>query len=157
MRKKIITISVVVLICIVLYVLYTLFWKRTPESIFKGVFDISLNDFDYTVDTFEEEWVLSDGYLLLIIKFNKLTQANIDYLKSLNAKPLPISETDYLLIRQGSIPWRFKYANSGYYLFQAEKIVTRDIEGIKRELAMDLYIFIVDINRMEAVLYYRFL
>jgi hypothetical protein len=84
MKKKIIRISVVILTSIaILYGLYALFLKRTPERILKAVFDISLKDFDYTVETLEEQWYPNgDDHALIIYKFNTLTQNNIDYLNN---------------------------------------------------------------------------
>lgn len=93
---------------IIIYGGYNLFLKRTPERILKMVFDISLKDFDYTVETFEEQWCPNgDGYALVIYKFNKLTQENIDYLKGFGLKPLPVSEEDRKLMIFNKIPEEF--------------------------------------------------
>jgi hypothetical protein len=157
MKKIIIIVSIIILISIVLYGVYALFLKRTPERILKQIFDISLKDFDYCVDTFEEQWCPNgDGHVLIVYKFNKLTQENIDYLKEFDLKPLPISETDYLLMH--SILEQFRNANNGYYLFRTGRITNYETsDGFKDEFALDFYIFTIDTESNMAVLYYSFM
>ena len=83
MKKIIVIVLVIVLSGIAVYEVYNLFLKRTPEKLLKQQFNISLKDFDYSIETFEEEWCLNgDGELLIVIKFNELTQKNIEYFKT---------------------------------------------------------------------------
>ena len=96
MKKIIVIVLVIVLSGIAVYEVYNLFLKRTPEKLLKQQFNISLKDFDYSIETFEEQWCPNgDGELLIVIKFNELTQKNIEYFKSLdNIQPLPVSEME---------------------------------------------------------------
>ena len=85
MKKIIVIVLVIVLSGIAVYEVYNLFLKRTPEKLLKQQFNISLKDFDYSIETFEEQWCPNgDGELLIVIKFNELTQKNIEYFKSLD-------------------------------------------------------------------------
>ena len=150
MKKLIIIVSSILLAGIVLFGLYGCFFKRTTETILKSVFGISLQNFDYTVEAFDEKWYPNgDGESLLVFKFSKLTQENIDYLKGFNPKPLPISDEVH-----GSIPRRFLKADTGYYLYRPTKINNLEIKGRKIESVVDFDIFIIDTERMMAVLYF---
>lgn len=147
MKKLIIVVSVILFTIIVVYGVYDLFLKRTPEKILKAVFDISLKDFDYTVETFEEQWCPNgDGHALVVYKFNKLTQENIDYLKRFGLKPLPVSEEECKLMIFNKIPKEFFQSDLGYYTYKPEG--TKDT---------DYKIFIIDTEKKMAVLYYQFM
>jgi hypothetical protein len=155
-RWIIFTVLVVVPAVIVLYVFRDFFTERTPETILKSVFDISLKDFDYSVELYESQKSFGDGKLLLVIKFNKLTQENIDYLKEFNPQPLPITGTEYQQLIYSRIPKRFLKADTGYYLYRPVKITGWEVEGEKIEDASDFDIFIIDTKNKLAVLYYQY-
>jgi hypothetical protein len=154
MKRLVIIASIILLTGIITYGVYCIFFKRTPEKILNIVFDISLKGFDYSVETFEEQWGPNgDGHVFIVYKFNTLTQGNIDYLKGFDLKSLPISETEYWQMHSNGILKQFFNANSGYYLFRTERISTIELkEGIK--MALDFYIFVIDTENKMAVLYY---
>ena len=52
MKKIIVIVLVIVLSGIAVYEVYNLFLKRTPEKLLKQQFNISLKDFDYSIETF---------------------------------------------------------------------------------------------------------
>lgn len=148
MKKLKIILSVLVVTGIVLYGVYGLFFKRTPERLLKLTFDISLTDFDYTVESFEEQWYPNgDGHALIIINFNKLTKENIDYLKKFNPQPLPISEMYRLQMIPNAIPNQYWNADVGYYMYKPEPTIE---DG-------NFNIFIVDTDKKVAVLYYQYM
>jgi hypothetical protein len=75
MKKLIIIASIIILTGIIIYGVYSIFFKRTPEKILKTVFNISLDGFDYTIVSFEEQWCPNgDGHALVIYKFNSLVE-----------------------------------------------------------------------------------
>ena len=154
--KKIIVIALVMALSgITFYWVYDLFIKQTPEKLLKQQFNISLKDFDYSIETFEEEWGLNgDGHTLVIIKFNELTPKNIDYFKSLdNIQPLPVSEMEYHQMGVNKIPKQLLKADTGYYIYQVGRIANwEEVKGVK--MALDFRIFIVDTEKKVAVLYY---
>jgi hypothetical protein len=146
MKKLLLILSVTLLAGIVLYGIYDLFFKRTPEKLLKLQFNICLKDFDYTIETFEERWYPNgDGHLLIIFKFNKLTQNNIDYLKGLNPELLPIPETDSWQKHPSKIPKQYLNASAGYYVY--ESLNTHDPRNYK--------VFVIDTEKRIAVLYYQ--
>ena len=146
-KKVIVIVSVIIFAGTVLYGVYYLFLKRTPERLLKINFSISLKDFDYSVETFEEQWCLNgDGYAFVIYKFNKLTQENIDYLKSFGLKPLPISEEERNIMRFSKIPKEYFGSDTGFYIYKSESTV--DIRNYK--------VFIIDAEKKFAVLYYQY-
>jgi len=158
MKKVIVIGLIIILTIIVLYGTYSLFLKRTPEKVLKQVFNICLNGFDYSIESFKEQWHPNgDGKLLLIIKFNELSQENITYLKGLdNSKPLPISETEYWQMHPNEIPKQVLSSETGYYVFRTGRISNHELKkGIK--MALDFYIFIIDTEKKMAVLYYSFM
>ena len=135
--EKIIKLSVIVLFVVLLHSACT---KRTPEKVLEQQFNITLKEFDYKVETFEEQWCPNgDGYVLIVFKFNELTQNNINYFQSLGFKELPISEKNV-------IPSRFLFDN-GYYLFENENINDE----------RDFKLFIVDTENNKAILYYQYM
>ena len=148
MKKLIVIVSLVILTGIVLYGVYSLFLKRTPEKILKTVFNISLKDFDYSIDVFEEEWCPNgDGHTLVAYKFNKLTQENIDYLKKVALKPLPISKIDIQKIDYNRIPEKYFRSDAGYYIY--ELLSTHD--------PRDYQVLIIDTVKKMLVLYYQYM
>ena len=141
-----ITVSIIVLMFGILTILDKTIFKRTPESVLKSTFGISLKDFDYSVETFEEQWCPNgDGQALVVYKFNKLTQENIDYLKGFGLKPLPISEEERNIIWE--IPKQFFESNTGYYIY--ESLHNIDFRDYK--------VFVVDTEKKIAVLYYQYM
>jgi hypothetical protein len=118
MKKSIFIVLAIVLIRSVIYGAYCVFFKRTPENLIKWAFNISLKDFDYRIDTFDEQWCPNgDGKTLIIVKFNKLTQLNIDYLNRLNLKSLPVTEEDRNLM--DFAPKKCFESNRGFYIYKA--------------------------------------
>lgn len=129
-------------------VVYGLFLKRTPERLLNINFNISLRGFDYSVETFEEQWYPNgDGSTLVVYKFDRLTLENIEYLKGIALNPLPISEIDLKRIGYNKIPEQYFYATRGYYIY--EPLNTQDIRDYK--------IFILDIESGIAVLYFQYM
>lgn len=158
MKKIIVIVLVIVLSGIAVYEVYNLFLKRTPEKLLKQQFNISLKDFDYSIETFEEQWCPNgDGELLIVIKFNELTQKNIEYFKSLdNIQPLPVSEMEYHQMGANKISKQLLKANTGYYIYQVGRIANwEEVKGVK--MALDFKLFIVDTENNKAVLYYQFM
>ena len=144
-----ITVSIIVLIFVILIILDKTVFKHTPERLLKSTFGISLKGFDYSVDTFEEQWCPNgDGHAFVIYKFNKLTQENIDYLKSFGFKPLPISEEEKrILMRLSAISKEYFEVDTGYYIY----VPLHDID------VRDYKVFIIDTEKKIAVLYYQYM
>lgn len=139
---------VILLIVIVALVVDNCFLKHTPESILKANFSISLKNFDYSVETFEEQWSANgDGQALAIYKFNELTRENINYLKGFALHPLPISEKERELMIFNEIPKEYFEVDTGYYIY--EQLSTHDIRDYK--------VFIIDTEKKNAVLYYQYM
>lgn len=135
--EKIVKLGVVVLFMSFLHGACT---TRTPEKILEQQFNISLKDFDYQVETFEEQWNPNgDGYAYIVFIFNELTENNINYLLSSGLKELPIPD-------RKEIPDRF-LCDNGYYLF--EKVDSNDERDFK--------LFVVDTENYKAVLYYQYM
>ena len=147
-KGLLIVVSIIVLAFMILLILDKTGFKHTPESVLKTTFGISLKDFDYSVETFEEQWCPNgDGQALVIYKFNKLTQANIDYLKGFGLKPLPISEEERKLMMFNEIPKEYFEVDTGYYIY--EPLSTHDFRDYK--------VFVVDIDKKIAILYYQYM
>ena len=120
--------------------LYGACTTRTPEKILEQQFNITLKDFDYQVETFEEQWNPNgDGYAYIVFKFNGLTEKNINYFQSLGLRELPILDNK-------EIPDRFLLDN-GYYLLEKE-----DINDER-----DFKLLIVDTENNKAILYYQYM
>ena len=137
--KKAILLSVIFTICSACIC-------RTPEKILKVQFNIDINVFDFTVDTFEESWNKNgDGVCFIKFKINQVYQKDIDYLVNMGAKPLPISDTTICVTHK--IQEEYLSGNHiGYYLYDQEISDPRDFK-----------LFIFDIENKEAVLYYQIL
>ena len=145
MKKIIITVSALILTGVVLYGILSLIPKRTPESILKVTFDISLTNFDYSFESFEEEWFGNgDGHVFIIYKFNTLTQENIEYLKEFDLQLLPMPDSVRLQTSPSSLPSMYKAADVGYYTYKVSPTHHRDFK-----------IFIVDTKKNIAILYYQ--
>ena len=131
---------------VILLILDKTSFKRTPERVLKATFGISLKDLDYSVETFEEQWLSNgDGYTFVVFRFNKLTQENIDYLKSFGLKPLPFSEKVRSLLNFSEISIKHFKVDIGYYLhIPLHSIDVRDYK-----------IFIIDTENKIAILYYQ--
>ena len=135
--EKIIRFSLMALFVVLLYGACT---TRTPEKILEQQFNITLKDFDYQVETFEEQWNPNgDGYAYIVFKFNGLTEKNINYFQSLGLRELPILDNK-------EIPDRFLLDN-GYYLLEKE-----DINDER-----DFKLLIVDTENNKAILYYQYM
>ena len=120
--------------------LYSACIARSPESILRQQFNISLSGFDYDVETFEEQWAPNgDGYVYIVFKFNILTESNVEYFLKSGLKKLPMSEKE-------KIPDRFLFEN-GYYIFEAED--PNDVRDYK--------LFIVDTDNNNATLYFQYM
>ena len=148
MKKLIIIVSIILLLVVIVQGIQCFFFRHTPERLLKWQFNISLKGFDYTIETFEEQWCPNgDGQALVIYKFNKLTPENIDYLKSFALKPLPISEKDSKLMTFNEIPKEYFNVDTGYYIY--EPLSTHDPRDYK--------VFVVDTEKKMAVLYYQYM
>jgi len=146
--KKLIIIVSIILTGIIIYGVYSVFFKRTPEKVLKIMFNINLKDFDYDVETFEEKWCPNgDGQAFIILKINKLTQKNVDYLKGFAFKRLPISAEDSELMDFNEIPKEYFNVNTGYYIY--EPLSNHDIRDYK--------ILVVDTVKNIAILYYQYM
>lgn len=157
MKKLIIIVSAIILMCVIAYGVYSLFLKQTPEKILDQWFNITLKGFDYNVNTFEEHWVANgDGYMLIVIKFNELTSENINYFENLPMKSLPISKKEYRQMIPNNMPQKYLKADIGYYIYQLGEVQDMEkIIGIKDTFALDFKIFIIDTEKKMAVLYYQ--
>ena len=149
MKKLIMVLVIIIMTGITLYGMYSLFLKRTPEKLLKQEFNISLTGFDYTIESFEEQWYPNgDGYALIVYKFNSLTQGNIDYFNSFNnVQSLPILEAYRQQMPPNSIPKQYLNANAGCYIYKVESVTDY----------RDFKIFIVDTEKRIAVLYYQYM
>ena len=126
-------------IVLFIFLMHSACSKRTPEKILKQQFNITLKEFNYEIETFEEEWCPNgDGYVLIVFRFNELTQKRLNYFQSLGFKKLPISEKNI-------IPDRFLFDN-GYYLFEKEMSDERDFK-----------LLVVDTEYNKAILYYQYM
>ena len=161
MKKRIIiTGSIVVgiiLTGITLYGMVSILFKHSPEKELNRQV-ISLADFDYTIvsaNDLDEEWYSLGSPEILV--FNELTQSNIDYLKSCNPLPMPISEMEYRQMIPYKIPNPFKMPKSDYYIYQNGRIPKWEIYSIaggpRREKALDFKVFIIDPEKKLGVLY----
>jgi len=88
-----------------------------------------------------------DGHTLVAYKFNKLTQENIDYLKKVALKPLPISKIDIQKIDYNRIPEKYFRSDAGYYIY--ELLSTHD--------PRDYQVLIIDTVKKMLVLYYQYM
>lgn len=149
MKKSIvITLVVIILSGVILYGVHGLFFERSPEKLLKLNFNICLKDFKYNVETFEEQWCPNgDGSALIIYKFDKLTQENIDYLKGFGLKSLPISNEEYRLMEFNEIPREYFYVNTGYYIYKP--LSNNDLRDYK--------VFVLDIEKQIAILYFQYM
>lgn len=138
MKRKILIVIITVLIFTIIYVMFI---KRTPEKILKQQFNIDLSNFNYSVISFQEEWGDNgDGFCQIVFNLEEITPNNLDYLKSINAKSLPIVERT----SPNELAWEYLNAKNGLYLYD---VSSDDIRNFK--------LFIVDTNNKKAVLYYQ--
>jgi len=122
---------------------------RTPENVLKQQFDITLQGFDYEVETFEDKLGPDgEGHILIVFQFNELTQAHINYFQSQGLKKLPIPEKRIL-------PSHFSCDN-GYYLFENESANISD-ERVLGSFMGNFKLFIVDTDKNKATLYYQYM
>jgi hypothetical protein len=133
---------IIVIILIGISVFYNKIIKRTPVTLLESNFDIELDYFDYSIETFKDEWNFNESCFLIIFKFEALTAKNIEYLKSKGLEPLPISK-DKLPYVSG-IPEHFSAIENGYYIGRFNS------ENIK-----DFVVFIVDVKAEKALLYHE--
>ena len=144
--------ATILLVFIVLFILDRTLLKPTPKSVLKTAFNISLKNFNYTVETFERQWCPNgDGHTLAIYKFNKLTQENIGYLKGFDLKPLPISEEDSKLMDFNKIPKEYFSVGAGYYIYKPTNTNSQP------QNSWDYKVFVVDTVKKVAVLYYQYM
>lgn len=144
MKKSLIVLSTIMLIGLILYGGYCAFLKRTPERILKTSFNISLKDFDYSVESFDERWLPNgDGHVFIKYKFKELTQDNMDYLKSISLNPLPIPKDIRKLMEFDKIPIEYFDIDTGYYMYIP--LSTRDLRDYK--------VFVINTRKNEAILY----
>lgn len=148
-KSLMIVLLVIVLIFTIALILDKTVNKHTPENALKRTFNIHLKGFDYSVETFEEQWCLNgDGQALVIYKFNKLTTENINYLKSFALKPLPISQEEYKLMHFNKIPKEYFESVNGFYLYEPLDTV---------DFRRNYQVFVIDTDNKKAVLYYQYM
>ncbi len=155
MRKLTIKLLIIILLVgIILYGRHRLYLEQTPERMLKSYIDFK--KFDYTIELHEEQWIPfnGNGHRHIVIRFNELTQENLDYLKKLeHFQPLPISEKDRRFMT--FVPSEILTAEKGYYLYKAENISEGKWEGKNYVIVYTLSVFIVDIENKVAIFYYH--
>lgn len=145
----IITVFAVILFFVILLILDKTILRHTPESVLKATFGISLKNFDYSIETFDEQWSPNgDGQVLVIYKFNSLTQDNILYLKKNGLKPLPILMEDYNNMVFNKLTEEYLKIDTGYYIY--ERLSTVDFKR-------NYQVFVVDTKKRIAILYYQYM
>ncbi len=106
---SVISVSMALVVVVVLLNVNRKYSSKTPTRILKSMFDISLKDFDYTVKSFEENWLPNgDGECEIIFEFKGLSPENIRYLETKNVKRLPMP----VAIRK-----HFSVPNNGYFIY----------------------------------------
>jgi len=144
-----ITVSIIVLMFGILTILDKTVFKRTPESVLKSTFGISLKNFDYNVEIFDDQMhPLGEGRTLVIYKFYELTQENIDYLKGFDFKSLPISEEEQRLMHFNKIPKEYFEVDTGYFIYETLHPV---------DFRRNYKVFVVDTEKKIAVLFYQYM
>lgn len=152
MKKIIITIFTIFLVIIIVLVVEHIFHKQTPKSALKIAFNMNFRNFDYTVETFEEQWCPNgDGRTFVICKFNKLSRQNIDYLKGFGLKQLPISEEERRLMDFNRVPKEYFNVSTGYYIYKPTNASNEPLNS------WDYKVFVVDTVKNIAVLYYQYM
>ena len=125
----------VITIATVGFLLYQSF-RRDPAGIIERVYGIELEKFDYSKKFFNEQWYPNgDGESVIILKLNKFTKENDEYLSS-KAEKLPILG---LLFPPGeglslSIPGN---GERGYYIY------------LKPESGRGYKLLLIDLDKME--------
>lgn len=130
--------KLVVLFCLILFASCV---RRTPESLLMNQFQIDLTDFNYSVKSFDDEWMIADGRCRIVFSFDSITTDNISYLIGKGA--VPLSENS----KKPSYRIPQKYLSedkNGYYLYKEE-------DGTPENFSY----FILDLDNNEAVLYYQ--
>lgn len=118
-----------------------MFFRRTPEKILKEQFNIEFYDFDYSIESFNEQWDDNgDGFCQILFKINRINPANLEYLINTNLVQLPILEK----IPPNELPWNYLAAKKGYYLYEASQEDPRNFK-----------LFIFDTENKVASLYYQ--
>ena len=149
MKGLMITVLIIVSTFVILLILDKTVFKRTPESVLKATFSINLKNFDYNVEIFDDQMhPLGEGSTLVIYKFYKLTQENIDYLKSFGLKPLPISEEERNVMHFNKIPKEYFEVDTGYYIYEPLHPV---------DFRRNYKVFVIDTENKIAVLYYQYM
>lgn len=134
--KKMLWLLGVVILCIITY---NMLFRSTPERVFETLFDVSLDDFDYSVVSFEDEqYPNGDREINIVLKFKNLTPQNIAYLKSKQAKPLPITKE-----LRSKVPYRFTFLKRGYYFYTQ----------LSAKSDSDYKVLIFNLETNEAILY----
>ena len=148
MKKAIIIVSAIILAAVIVLMIQHITFKHTPESVLKVHFKMSLKGFDYTVDTFQEQWCPNgDGEAFVIYKFNELTQDNIDYLKGFGLKPLPISGEGVEQRVSNKIHKEYYSIDTGYYFYGP----------LSSHDPGDYKILILDIEKKIMIFYYQYI
>ncbi len=155
--KKIELLFMISIIPLIGFICYCSYVNNSPEKVLKKQFNISLDDFDYTVEfkTHNETGIpVNDTYFYF--KLNNLTQKNIDYLLSKEFKQLPLPDSVQVIINDIRVPISisksdndyYKYStfqpNCGYYLYDS-----RSCCGLYNKF------FIINTKKNIAILYYQ--
>lgn len=128
--------KLVVLFCLILFASCV---RRTPENLLMNQFQIDLTSFNYSVKSFDEEWMIADGQCRIVFSFDSITTDNISY-----------------LIGKGAIPFSNKTIDSSYripqkYLNGEGCFFYKEEDGHSENYSY----FILDLNKKEAVFYYQ--
>lgn len=117
------------------------YFERTPEKILFEQFGFDLSDFNYNILYNKEEWSPNgDGYYIISIKFDEITQNNLKYLKSSNLSLLPIKR----VLTPNDIPQEWESKKNGYY-----KLLFFDSN------VRNFKILIIDLIKEELLIYYQ--
>lgn len=114
--------------------------NRSPRTLFRTHYGIDLSKFDYTVETFEDQWMGPDGHTFILLRFADFTCENKEYLMSKGLKSI---ESNRAIIDKIPRHDKEKYKDC-FYIFQSE--------GIDSEHSYKL--LVVDFESKEMLLYY---
>lgn len=146
-RKHYYVVGAIVFIIVGIVALHFM-WRRTPERVLKKVtlwaFNISIEEVNPQIFSFEEEWhaLMDDGYCKIGFRFD----APESFFR--NFEKLPIKEN----IGLSYLPLDSKNSTEGYYLVYVDPRWVSQ----KDEL-FNFYILVFDLSTRTGYLYYQFI